>query len=283
MAAISRARLFGLAGLAGIVAMHACWAAGVRLFPAIPNPSIVAAAAVAAFQLAASVAGRGRGVGRPRAAAIARAGIAAALLGGMLVTLWMFVARLPPGGSSSISMNDGGGAAALPIGDPAPWFAAGAALSVAFFALCEASARARGPSVALMAALAGAFASGLRAGEFLDALVALAIQLVSVGVVLLVLRLRRLDRARLALVGISPWAPGDLALIPALASELSLSVLRPWVIRAGSSLAWFQLVRHALGLPFAIGAAAGLVYLDRRLREAEARAAAAAPAQAAAP
>jgi hypothetical protein len=204
----------------------------------------LATAAVAAFQLAGSLAGGGRPAPGARFAPALRVALAA-------LTVRRFLGP------------------------------AYAAATASFFALCALAPRLGGPG---LASPATALAYGMNAALFWEAhhgdAVAYAyaveegLMIASLAAVAIAVRWLRLGSTRLAALGITPWSPSDLALIP-------------YATRTAIGRMWLQ-GRSAVGLVSWIPVAVvpieilALRYLDRRLREAEARAgakaAAAAPA-----
>jgi hypothetical protein len=220
----------------------------------------VGVGSVAALELIAAVAGRGRPMPGARFACAFRVLLGAAALA--YNTDW-----------SVRGMLDFG----YP-GSPLPLVATFGGIGAAILAACAVGGRAGGPSGIAI----GLFGACIQQAEFfhssLPGVAAMeAVRASSMLLVLGALRRLRLDRTRLARAGVTPWAPGDLAIVPVqLAWIATFAVVIPF---SEGGLRWYH-VEAPVTLAFALLTLAGLRRLDRDLRAAESRAAARATARA---
>ncbi|HVY62725.1 MAG TPA: hypothetical protein VHF22_13790 [Planctomycetota bacterium] len=198
----------------------------------IAGPALWASATVATVEVAASIAGRGRPAPGARWSWVVR--LAVALVG-------LAIEARPEAFVGAYRF--------LTVG-----------LGLVAVLACEAAGRARGPS-----ALLGGFGavSAIHAGlaVALGERPELVADFAAIVAVALALRFLGLDRDRLSRLGVRPWAPGDLALVPAaLAGILGAAGAASRRPLPFIDEAWFE---PALAL-LVIGALAYLRSLDRR-------------------
>ncbi len=223
-------------------------------------PVAAAAGALAAIQIAAAVAGRGRAAPLARADPFVRGMVALAILGFVV-----YSALYPPIHPA-----------------PAPSVPAIAALLGAFAAVavtCRVAGNRGGESVLVPLTFGIGCGSALFNLKFLSAYGVYwlgafpALVLAGPLVVVPALRILRLGRRELGALGITAWAPGDIALAPSVATFALYDTLErasPDAYRWFGQTAWgFLWTPPLVALAFVLA----LAYLRRRIDAAEARAA----------
>jgi hypothetical protein len=210
----------------------------------------VAAAITLAVQLFTSLVARGRAMPGLRFMPGVRIGLA---LVGLAAAVHQLRTSPPPGGSPA-------------PGELAPFVA----VSLVVLVLAETSARLRGPSVALACFVVQFVASSIKLqmlGGPSTLLAGEIVAFVSLVAVVAAVRALRLTRTRLARLGIVPWAPSELALIPSLPASALIFAIVVSFGPLGDSIGWIMTGGYLLSAGAVVLA---LRYLDRRLRAAEA-------------
>ena len=226
---------------------------GVNTYSAGLRPAVYASGITTTLMLAASIAGRGRAIPGLRWVPVARIVIALLVLGIAVRDLHEYFAQV---GSSD------GMAWKLPLG---------ASVSLLYLALCEASARLGGPSVALWGSVLATALSRLTGSGGAGRLMEAEKELFVLIAILSALRLLRFTRKRLRSVGVVPWAASEVSFVPP-----TLQALVTIVLASSSRDPEVGELLHgnaaSIVLPLVTVAATvlGLRYLERRLRAAEA-------------